>query len=262
MSGIASLEQSDYEILGLDYHSFITTVSRFSGRDRWWIEDTTHILALVGWLQRVLDAERLDSQRVRWEHSIRIDQKLPEEVFDHALWVQFYLLLTCADTLGHLEPRTNVVRERFMAFWRDALEIVKQDLQNSFLAWRIDDAEVQPPSADTVRSQVQSMAPGEQWSHLCDFLYAVRNGLVHEGSPPDLGWHPVLAQLQGVRLSMPSLGVLPPLVHLDAHSKDRRCHYFCVIDASDPVATLRVAVLQGLRNILGRGGTACCDSTR
>jgi len=261
VSGIASLEQSDYEILGLDYNSLDTTVNRFSPKDRWWIEDTTHILALVGWLQRVLDAERMDSQRVYWEHSVRINQKLPEEVVDHALWIQFYLLLTCADTLGHLEPCRNAVGERFAAFWRAVREIAAQDLQNAFLAWRIDDPEVHTPSANTVRSQVQSMTPEERWSHLCDFLYAVRNSLVHEAKHPDLGWHPVFAQLQGVRLSIPGVGVLSPMVHLDPDSRNRGYHFFCVIEASDPVATLRVAILQGLRNILDRGSAGSRAAT-
>jgi hypothetical protein len=251
MSGIATLAERDYQVIGLDYHSLVKLVEQLPDRSKWWIENVTHILAFVGWLQCVLDAERMDSQKVIWQRNIRVREKLPDEAFDQALWTQFYLLLTCADALGYLDVCgvRKEVEKRFGAFWIAVGETVRSQLQDSLLACCTSDVEF--PTVAVVRKQVQSMIPAERWNHLCRFLYGVRNGLVHEGNPPDCGWHPVLAHLQAVRLGVSGVKELSSMVHLDTDpGRDMTHHYFCVIETPDPIATLHAAILRGLRNIL------------
>jgi hypothetical protein len=251
MSGIATLGERDYQVIGLDYYSLVKLVEQLPDRNKWWIENVTHILAFVGWLQCVLDAERTDSQKVPWQRNIRVRDKLPNKAFDQALWTQFYLLLTCADALGHLDVcgARKEVEKRFDAFWIAAGETVRTQLQDSLLAYCTSDVEF--PTVSVVRKQVQSMIPAERWNQLRRFLYAVRNGLVHEGKSPDYGWHPVLADLQAFRLGVHGVKDLSSMVHLDPDpGREMPHHYFCVIETPDPIATLRTAILRGLRNIL------------
>jgi hypothetical protein len=178
-----------------------------------------------------------------------------------------YLLLTCADTLGHCYPSSGRVRDRFFAFFGALPGEDKELLTAAILVWHTDDrAEtvlrgLPDPNTTSIsgephqpmRRLVQELSKKERFDAVVKYLYFVRrNPFTHEAFFPQLGYHPNLAVLQQLRLGVPDVADLGDLNRFQCVN-DGTHQYLVYYECEDPVEVLWTVIVRGLGQIIRRG---------
>ena len=240
------LERQDCQVMDYrDYASFYTDVMRLKEPHQQFVINVTVRLADIDWLSRTLD------HRVRQGGGQRVKEGL--------LSLQIYLLLTCADTLGHITVDSPRAVKRFKAFFQGLPPDAQQHLVEAYLVWKTDWEEllsldladpstgtVTSPHPSTIERSVRALSHEKRLAAVIDFLYYIRRTrYTHEADYPEAGYHPVLYVLQMQRLQVAEVVSFDEYDRLQAavHGATR---YFVVYDTDDPVAELRRVVLEGL----------------
>ena len=250
---LAPLERQDYGVMGYpDHEAFFTEVNALGAEDQKYVVNATVRLADVDWLARTLD------EQVR-------DLRGPP-LAEGLLSLQRYLLLTCADALGHLSAAGGHTKRRFETFFLRLPIDTQQRLVDSFLVWRTNRDEltrlglaapeggaVTSPAPKAVRRCARSLVHSERLGMVIDFLYRVRrNPFTHEAGYPQAGWHPNLSVLQMRRLGVGSVATLGEWDRFQG-AVHRDVYYFVYYNGDDPIAELRRVVLEGLGDIVRSG---------
>lgn len=248
--GLAPFSDTDHRVMGYrDSVAFFEQVQTLAPERQRFVVNITHRLADVEWLTRTLD-----DQVCRGRGAV---------ITEGLLSLQFYLLLTCADTLGHVCSAKHGVKERFRVFFETLPQEVRLRLTGHFLVWATDweelvrlglaDPNTQTavyPSREQINQQVECLSIKERLDAVMDFFYFVRrNPYTHETEYPQLGWHPNLSVLQMQRLGVPNVGSMGELDRIQATPDDNRW-YFVYYNCDDPIAELRWAILRGLGEIV------------
>ncbi len=178
------------------------------------------------------------------------------------LFGQFCRLLTCADVLGHIYVPNGKPGKRFKEFFARLPGDVKQRLVNSFLAWETSEAEMIQlglvtadgkgpvyPKPQQVSQYLQPLTLSDRLGIVVDYFYAARNLDTHEADYPQLGHHPGLSVLQGLRLKVPYVGSLGNYDHLQMLRTDDAL-FFVYMMSDDPIAELKCVILKGLEGII------------
>jgi hypothetical protein len=244
-SVVAALPPEDYTVMGYAGHDgFNDDVYSIVGPPQRFIVNATRRLADVDWLSGTLD------EQVRRD----CGPSGPEGL----LSLQMYLLLTCADTLGHISHPKYGTRGRFRGFFLGLPASAWQSLADAFLVWNPEwqelldsdliDAETGSPivAPDRIRTRVTLLSPDARHEAIIDFLYYVRrNPYTHEAEYPQLGHHPNLYVLQQLRLGVESVATHGEVDRTQAVAEGSRC-YFVYYGTDDPIASLRRVILMGL----------------
>lgn len=242
------LTQTDYQIMNCSHNQFFEILQGLSQETHYYVVNATHRLAEVDWITRKLEED------VRRGRTPVAQEGL--------LALQIYLLLTCADALGHAYA-TGGVRQRFRAFFKNLPQEAKENLINNILTWRtnfmglvnigLGDTTTNTatyPSRQRVVQFVQSLSPDERLEVVIDFLYAQRNYYTHESEYPQLGLHPNLTVMQRQRLNIPntaSEGELDRLLPMF----ERDNIYFTYYETDDVITTIRWSIVRGLGRVVG-----------
>jgi len=246
------LPEEDYTAVNISsYNEFFEITQHLPQPIRHYIVNATHRLAEVDWITRRLEKE------------IRTTMA-PPIVQEGLLSLQLYLLLTCADTLGHVYGSAGGVGKRFRAFFEELPQDAKRNLIDSLIAWKTSRAElprlglwdattnrVRCPSRQQVLRAVQPLVPEKRLEAVVDFLYYRRNYYTHESEYPMLGHHPNLSVIQNQRLKVPSTAALGELDRLQVVVKDDSV-IFVYFETDDVIAAVRWSIVRGLGKIIGR----------
>lgn len=243
------LPDTDYAVMNCSWNELFNCWQSLPEQTQYYVANTTHRLAEVDWLARTLD-----------EHVRRGHGPVAQEGI---LSLQVYLLLTCADTLGHLYA-SGGVGVRFKGFFRNLPQDARQNLLDNILTWRTDvtemvnlglgDAATQQltyPGRQQVMQILQSWSPEQRLEAIIDFLYIRRNYYTHESEYPQLGGHPNLSVMQAQRLQAPNTATFGEYDRLQPMS-DGGNIYFAYYETGDLVATIRWSVVRGLGQVIGR----------
>jgi hypothetical protein len=251
-AGLHPLPDSDYQIMGCTEEQFEERVYALPEDQRRFVLNANHRLATVYWLTSRLDQEVRTAVHAGPTESL--------------LSLQVYLLLTCADTLGHIGAPGAGPGARFRGFFDELPERAKQRLTAAFAVWRTDYAEMQQvglasgsewntPSAQQVIQRYELLSADARLRTVVSLLYARRNWFTHEAEYPQWGYLPGLAVLQMQRLGRPDAGHMWGLERLQlVLDVDRSRHewwHFIYYRSVDPVADLRTVIVLGLGKILG-----------
>lgn len=251
--GLAPLSNKDYQVMGYhDRNVFSDHVYNLDEANQRFVINATHRLADTVWLARTLDDQ---VQRMRGP-----------AITEGLLSLQFYLLLTCADTMGHICSRSQRVGTRFRAFFQTLSQEAQHQLAEVFLVWRTNWDELvllglaDPqtrnatcPSRSQIEQHVRCLSDGERIDAVIGFLYYVRrNPYTHEAEYPQIGWHPNLSVLQMQRLGVPNVATLGELDHIQV-GVDNEKRYFVYYNTDDPIAELRWVVIRRLGEIVKAG---------
>ncbi len=98
------LSDSDYQIMNTSWNGLTTILETLPPETQYYVTNATHRLAEVEWITCKLEQEITKNRGV-------------PTVQEGLLSLQMYLLLTCADTLGHLY-HSGGVGQRFREFFR------------------------------------------------------------------------------------------------------------------------------------------------
>lgn len=242
------LPQTDYQTMNCSSNEFFDIVRGLPEKTRNYVANTTRRLAEVHWITRKLDE---DVRRSR-----------PPVAQEGLLSLQIYLLLTCADTLGHTYD-SGRVGQRFRAFFRNLPQEAKENLTDNILTWKTNFAEMVGlglvdaatnaaiyPSRQQIVQSIKSLNPDERWEAVVDFLYMRRNAYTHESEYPELGYHPNLSVMQRQRLNIPNTATQRERDRLQLmFSGDD--FYFTYYETNDVIATIRWSIVRGLGRVVG-----------
>jgi hypothetical protein len=117
---IMPLPDTDHVAMNCPRNDFYDRVYSLPEKTQQYIANTTHRLAEIDWITRTLE-DQVRSDRSPVTH-------------EGILSLQVYLLLTCADTLGHLSAGGRV-GARFRGFFENLPSDAKQNLFNNLLFW-------------------------------------------------------------------------------------------------------------------------------
>jgi hypothetical protein len=232
-----------------DHDKFSADVMRLNETHRRFVINVTVRLADIDWLSQTLD-----------EH-VRQGGGPPVKV--GLLSLQIYLLLTCADILGHITVGGRKAGKRFKAFFQDLPPHAQQHLVKGYLVWKTDWGEllslgladpstglVTSPQPSAIERSVRALSHKKRLAAVIDFLYYIcRTPYTHEGDYPGAGYHPILYVLQMHRLQVPQVVSFDEYDRLQA-AVDGETRYFVVYNTKDPIAELRRVVLQGFGAIV------------
>lgn len=236
------LPETDYQVMNCSHNELFEIVQGLPEETRYYVGNATHRLAETDWITRKLDEE------VRSSRGAVVAQ-------EGLLSLQIYLLLTCADTLGHVHVAGSV-RQRFRAFFRNLPQEERENLTDDILTWRTDLAELVSlglttfPSRQQIMQSLQPLTVNERLEAVIDYLYWRRNHYTHESEYPTLGFHPNLSVMQRQRLNV----LNDTLEELDRLQKIESGDdiYFTYIETDDLIATIRWSIVRGLGQIIGR----------
>lgn len=237
-----------------DYHVMKTSHADFSGIIRCCSQDTqhyvinaTHRLAEVHWLTRTLDEQVKAGKGPVANEGI--------------LSLQLYLLLTCADTLGHIHA--TGVGKRFKGFFDNLSRDAKRNLTDNVFAWKTSAAEMVSlgleetstdnliyPTRRQILDAIQPLTTDKRLDVIVDFLVLRRHAYTHESEYPKLGYHPNLSVMQKLRLGVPNVVTLGEHDRLQVIDKNNDI-YFAYYETDDVVSIIRWSILQGLGRIIG-----------
>ncbi len=255
MLDLMPLPETDYQIMNLTNHDFWEILWKLPKETQYFVINSTNRLAEVDWIIQKLEGEAKRGN--------------PPIVQQGLLSLQIYLLLTCADALGHVYSNKNTsVGERFRNFFRNLPQEAKQNLLDNIFAWKTDltnltrvglaDTKASMiiyPSYQQVAQVLQSLTTHDKFSAIVDFLYYRRNYYTHQSEYPQLGHHPNLAVMQNQRLNVPNTGTvgeydrLEPMIEIDR--KNNIFYYFTYYSSEDPIVTIRWSIVRGLGKIIG-----------
>ncbi|HRF50605.1 MAG TPA: hypothetical protein PLC98_23455 [Anaerolineales bacterium] len=231
------LSQADYSLMGFSSsQAFDSAFNQLAPSRQHYLSNVTHRMAEVEWLTDTLDNEVIANRAPLAQEGI--------------LSLQVYLLLTCADALGHtLVVSRGGVGARFQAFFDLANPAIRTKLCGSIAVWKSSLTEqrqkgnfangkpVYPRQAQIV-TEFSSRSPGDQWIWLRSFLFARRNMFTHESQHLRLGLHPNLSVMQGQRFGLPHVANLGELDRLQVIFENQAI-YFASYLCDDVVAALR-----------------------
>ena len=242
------LPQTDYQTMDCSHNEFFETVQGLPGETQYYVVNATHRLAEVDWITRRLEEE--------------VSNRGAPVVQEGLLSLQMYLLLTCADTLGHTHVAGGV-GQRFRAFFSNLPQEARQNLIDNIFTWRTDFAELVGlglgdaatntafyPSRQQIIQSIQPLSPSERLEAVVDFLYMRRNYYTHESEYPQLGHHPNLSVMQRQRLNTPNTATLGELDRLQPMFSGDNI-YFTYYETDDVIATIRWSVVRGLGQVVG-----------
>lgn len=243
------LPETDYQAMNTSHSEFFDIVQHLPAETQYYVVNTTHRLAEVDWITR----KREEQVRTRGAPTVQ----------EGILSLQMYLLLTCADTLGHIHS-TGGVGQRFREFFKNLPQEAKQNLIDKILTWKTDFAELVRlglgntttntafyPSRQQIIEALQPLTPDERLEAVVDFLYYRRNYYTHQSEYPQLGYHPNLSVMQGQRLNIPNTAILGEPDRLQSMFSGSNI-YFTYYETDDAIATVRWSVVRGLGRVIGR----------
>jgi len=243
------LPETDYQVMNTSYNELFEIVQHLPPETQYYVINTTHRLAEVDWITRKLE------EQIRTRSAPTVQEGM--------LSLQMYLLLTCADTLGHVYI-TGGVGQRFREFFKNLPQEAKQNLTDNIFTWKTDFAElvrlglgdansntVSYPPCQQVMHSLQSLSPDERLEAIIDFFYVLRNYHTHESEHPQLGYHPTLSVMQNLRLNVSNVATLGEFDRLHPTSSGNDI-YFTYYETNDVVATLRWSIVRGLGKVIGR----------
>lgn len=244
------LSESDYQTMNCPYREFLDVVGRLPEKTQSCVVNATHRLAEVEWLTR------------KQEEDVRLGNS--SIVHEGLLSLQIYLLLSCADNLGHVLTKSTKVGDRFKAFFRHLPDAEKQELTSRILAWKTDFAELvrtglgDPntntavyPTRQQILDAMQPLTLEERLETVIDILYMRRNRFTHESDYPQLGHHPNLLVMQLNRMKVPKTGTMKDLDRLQV-LYDESHIYYAFYETDDLIATIRWIILRGMGRLMGR----------
>jgi hypothetical protein len=230
------------------YNEFFKTVQGLPGETQYYVVNATHRLAEVDWITRRLEEE--------------VSSRGSPVVQEGLLSLQMYLVLTCADTLGHTHVAGGV-GQRFRAFFNNLPQEAKQNLIDNIFTWRTNFVELVGlglgdaatnkafyPSRQQIIQSIQPLCPGERLEAVVDFLYMRRNYYTHESEYPQTGYHPNLSVMQRQRLNIPNTATFGELDRLQPMFNGDKI-YFTYYETDDVIATIRWSVVRGLGQVVG-----------
>lgn len=249
-------EDSDFPLLGLGGSNRLDdVVNGLPKPDRYYVVNTFERLYDVAWIASELDEDVGKQVGVVGAESI--------------LSLQMYLLLTCADVLGHIHlPKANGVRNRFYAFFENLSSATQQmliegllvfeerleNLSQSRFANPTTDSLTQPDKRRQIELPVLSLSEKERLTAVVDFLYyARRNPYTHEAEFPQSGYHQNLHVLQMLRLDVPNVSTRgeSDRIQIFVREKDGTLVlYYAYMAADDPILHLRQVIVSGLGEII------------
>jgi hypothetical protein len=240
---------TDYQTMNCDRHRVFETIRRLPQATQLHVNNATHRLAEVDWITCKLEDE--------------IKRSGPPRPQEGLLSLQIYLLLTCADTLGHVYVASRQVRKRFREFFENLPQDAKQNLVDGILTWRTNfpslvnlelanacTNQIILPSRQQILQSLQPLTFNERFDAIVGFLYLRRNVYTHESRYPQLGYHPGLSVMQNLRLHVPNTTDLGEFNRLQAESENDDI-YFAFYKTDDVVATIRWSILRGLGRVIG-----------
>lgn len=244
------LSDSDYQVMGTSWKNFTAILETLSPETQYYITNTTHRLAEVEWVTRKLEQE------------ITRNRSAPV-VQEGLLSLQMYLLLTCADTLGHLY-NSGGVGQRFREFFRNLPLDAKNNLIENIYTWRTNFLELVNiglgdsktnttfyPSYQQVEQVLQTLKNEDRLEKVIDFLYYRRNYYTHQSEYPRLGYHPNLSVMQNQRLNVPNTATLGELDRLQPMFISGSDLYFTYYKTDDVITTIRWSIVRGVGKIIG-----------
>lgn len=209
---------------------------------------------IINTSQRIFDSKWI-SRNVAHE----IQQGLRIGFHEGLLSISLYLLLTCADTLGHIYA-TGGVRQRFNSFFNNLTVPVQKNLMSSIEVWKTtsqqminlglqgtNSGEFYYPSHSTIVSVLASISDADRFETLVSYLYLRRNSSTHEAEVPQLGFHPNLSVLMAKRLGVSNVASSGDYDHLQVMEDSSNLYFVYFVD--DPIHALRWAILKGLGQI-------------
>lgn len=242
------LPDNDYQIMNTPLRDFYTVLQSLPQETRNYVTNATHRLAEVAWIARTLEQAIVTGTRPLVQEGL--------------LSLQMYLLLTCADALGHLY-NSGGVGQRFREFFRMLPLDAQQNLIDGIYTWKTNFAalvniglgdlatsKVTLPSYQQIAQVLEPLAHDERLENVVDFLYIRRNYYTHESEYPQLGYHPNLSVMQNTRLNVPNTAILGEFDRLQPVFGENDI-YFTYYRTDDPIATVRWSVVRGLGNIIG-----------
>jgi hypothetical protein len=243
------LPEADCQVMNTPRNEFFETTQHLPQRTQRYVINATHRLAEADWITC-----RLEEQIATGSAPI---------VQEGLLSLQLYLLLTCADTLGHVCSPEGPSK-RFSAFFNKLPQEAKLNLTDNIFTWKTDFAEwvrLRPgdaitnppsyPSRQEIQQAIQPLTPDKRLEAVVDFLYFRRNYYTHESKYPQLGDHPNLSVMQRQRLNVPNTATLGELDRLQPLSSGTDI-YFTYYETNDVIATVRWSIVRGLGRVIGR----------
>lgn len=244
------LPATDYDVMNTSHTEFRESMRRLSQDAQYYVINATHRLAEVHWLTQTLD------EQVRAGRGPVAKEGI--------LSLQLYLLLTCADTVGHVYARGGVgVRFRFREFFDRLPQDAKQNLTDSIFTWKTSFVEMVSlglgdtrshtgtyPSRQQILQAIQPLTLDERLGEVVSFLYLRRNDFTHESQYPMLGYHPNLSVMQGQRLGVVNTATLGESDRLQVMDEGDDI-YFTYYETNDVIATVRWSIVRGLGQAIG-----------
>jgi hypothetical protein len=228
------LPEADYQIMNTSYNQFFEIAQNLPPEIQYFITNATHRLAEVDWITCKLE------EQIRGRGAPVVQEGI--------LSLQLYLLLTCADNLGHIYI-TDGVEKRFRKFFKELPQEAKQNLIDNIFTWKTANT-TSYPSCEQIRQTVQLLRFNKRLEAVVDFLFYWRNYYTHQSEHPQLGSHPNLSVMQGQRLNIPNIATLGERDRLiPMFSKSNI--YFTYIETNDVIATVRWSIVRGLGKIIG-----------
>lgn len=242
------LSDADYQVINSSFWDIQKYIESLPEIHQYHVVNVTHRLGDVEWITETLE------QQVKNRNGPILTEGL--------LSLQVYLLLTCADTLGHLIT-SGGVWDRFNSFFVNMPQDAKDNLINNILTWKTDFAtlvthKLADPNKNTVfyptYQQIvqvtQGLSSGDRLMTVTEFLYARRNEYTHESNYPQLGHHPNLSVMQRQRLHIPNTSQLGELDRIQVLFWKNH-YYFAYYETDDLITTIRWSILRSLGELLG-----------
>jgi len=231
------LAETDYATLGCSRAGFDQALEALPETTRYYATNATNRLAEVEWITQNLERE--------------VKATGGPVTHEGLLSLQLYLLLTCADTLGHLYIEGRV-RKRFNAFFTKLPDDGKRYLAEAVVVWKatLEDLAARGlrdeaantltyPSLADIQQAIQPLSAEDRMDAVICHLYARRNWYTHESEYPQLGYHPNLAVMHRIRLGVPHTATLPGLDRLQLIPDEGKLYfaYYPLMTLSQPSGT-------------------------
>jgi hypothetical protein len=204
------LSDEALKILRCNHNDYYRLIHAMQDPGKQYVMNSTHRLAEIEWIIEKLQEE--------------VNKHQPPVIQEGILSLQIYLLLTCADTLGHIYIQGGVA-QRIDEFFSHLPNEAKFLLKENLLIWKTDFNELvrigigtpqtntmRYPTKDEILSAVQNETDENRLSAVIKFLSCRRNMYTHEADYPQLGFHPNLSVLQNMEAHSSNVAILGALV--------------------------------------------------